>query len=199
MIHRNDRTPVLLASTNQHKIKEFKAIFQNFGVCIEGLPPLSIDPPEENGMTFQENADLKAEYYSRFVEHPVLADDSGLCVTALSGEPGIFSARFSGEQATDLSNNQTLLKRMEESSIRSREGKFVCSLSLAERGVVIHRTTGEISGVILEELKGEGGFGYDPLFFVPGSNKTFSEMTPWEKNSVSHRFEACRKMAPFLQ
>ena len=189
---------ITLATTNLNKVFELHKIFEPSGILLKGLET-RIPPPEENGKSFQENADIKALYYSRFLDHFVLADDSGLCVDALDGAPGIYSSRFASPDAKDADNIQKLLKSLAGVEWKQRRAHFVCALSLALGGKVIRRYSGKVDGLILEEEAGKGGFGYDPVFFYSRFGKTFAEMTREEKNSVSHRFRAARKMAAWVK
>lgn len=189
---------IILATTNLHKLEEFQNIFKTFGIHVEGIQKgLNIPSPQENGNSFLENSDIKAIYYSGFFEDLVLADDSGLCVDILNGAPGVFSSRFAGNNAGSNDNNLKLLKMMLKEN-KYRNAEFVCSLSLALKGKVIKRVMGEVKGVILKELKGEDGFGYDPLFYYEPLEKTFSEMNQTEKNKVSHRYHASKNISSFL-
>ena len=187
------------ATTNKGKLREFQAAAEKLGRGIEVrlVPELeSIDAPEETGATFAENAALKAIYYSGFAPGPVFADDSGLAVDALNGEPGVFSARFSGDGATDESNNDLLLERMK--GVVQRSAKFVCVIALAEKGKLIETFEGEVAGALLSSRRGSGGFGYDPLFYYAPLSKTLAELTEEEKLSVSHRGQALDRLFEWL-
>jgi XTP/dITP diphosphohydrolase len=193
--------PILIASSNLHKVKEFQEIFLQFDIRVTGLPktPVLVSPVE-NGTTFSENADIKSVYYSQhFKDQWILADDSGLCVDSLKGEPGVFSSRFSGRGANADQNNSKLLSLMAQyASASQRVAKFVCCLSLSRNGKVVKKTTGMVRGFILHSPSGEKGFGYDPLFYYSPVKKTFSEMNDQEKNKISHRFRAVRKLASYI-
>ena len=156
----------------------------------------SIPAPEENGATFEENARLKAAYYSRFAPGPLFADDSGLEVDALGGEPGVYSARYAGPNATDDANNRLLLERLGDK--QNRTARFVCVIALAEGGEVRQTFRGEVEGEILREARGPGGFGYDPLFYYPPFGCSFGEVDGPEKFDVSHRGKALRAMLRYL-
>src|SRR5262249_33654557 len=144
-------------------------------IDVEPLAGLkSIAAPEENGATFEENALIKAAYYSRFAPGPLFADDSGLEVDALNGEPGVWSARFAGPGATDAANNRLLLERLGDNP--HRKARFVCAIGLAEGGGVRATFRGVVEGEILREPRGPGGFGYDPLFFYPPFGCSFGEV-----------------------
>jgi len=161
----------------------------------------------EDGPTFKANARKKALHYSAFVDEPVLADDSGLCVDVLGGAPGIHSARFAGPYADDAANNRKLLaelRRVEHcgslaSASSSRAAHYVCVIALAERGRILTVVEGRADGIIIDAPRGTGGFGYDPFFFYPPLGKTFAELAPEEKFAVSHRGEAFRKLLAWLQ
>ncbi len=181
------------ATTNHGKLREFKKALQD----VEPLPNLSsIPPPDETGATFEENAVLKALYYSKFCDGYLFVDDSGLEVDALHGAPGVHSARFAGPNATDTANNQLLLDRMR--GITDRAARFVCVVALAESGQLIHTFRGEVEGRILEAPQGSGGFGYDPLFLYPPFQCTFGEAPLDRKMEISHRSQAIRQMRTYL-
>ncbi len=183
-------------STNPGKMREFALASRECtrtAYLVEPLPSLKqVDPPEENGFTFQENACLKAAYYSNFTKELVFTDDSGIKVNALEGEPGVRSARFAGPNATDAANNGLLLERLAGSVDRS--ARFVCVIALAQSGEILESFRGTVEGEILEDSRGENGFGYDPLFFYPPFGKSFAEIGAGEKFRVSHRGRALRKL-----
>ena len=188
---------IYCATGNPGKLREFQLAGELLAIDIEPLPGLkSISPPEENGATFEENARLKAAYYSTFAPGPLFADDSGLEVDALGGEPGVYSARYAGPDAADLANNRLLLERL--SGHRDRAARFVCVIALAERGTVRRTFRGEVEGEILDEPRGRGGFGYDPLFFYAPFNCTFGEVDGPAKFDVSHRGQALRALLEYL-
>jgi XTP/dITP diphosphohydrolase len=148
-----------------------------------------IRPAIECGTSFQENAEIKAKHYFAQIQLPVIADDSGLVVPALNGQPGIHSARYAGENATYKENNDLLLGRMALLSEKEREAYFVCVVVYFD-GKTLLSSEGRAQGRIIGQAKGEKGFGYDPLFFYPPAQKTFAELTEEEKNQVSHRARA---------
>ncbi len=191
---------VYACSTNPGKLREFALAVQQSGatdLTIEPLPNIKeISPPEETGATFEENAALKAIYYSRFTPALVFAEDSGLEVNALGNAPGIRSARFGGPGANDESNNALLLAKLR--SENDRQARFVCVIAVARSGNVLGIFRGEVEGEILHSARGEGGFGYDPLFFYPPLNRTLAEVTAETKFSVSHRGKALRAMMRWL-
>ena len=189
------RARLQIATTNQGKLRDFAVSAQALAghIAVEPLPGLEkISPPEENGSSFEENAIAKAIYYSEFTRELVLADDSGLEVEALDGAPGIHSARYAGPGATDTDNNQLLLSRL--SNLPSREARFVCVLAVAQNSRLLLTSRGAVEGTILTAPQGNGGFGYDPLFFYPPLSRSFAELTPEEKLSVSHRGTALRRL-----
>ena len=188
------------ATTNTGKLREFRLAVDSFGrgrLDIATLPGLGDIPPcEENGSTFEENAIAKALYYSTHAPGPLFADDSGLVVDALGGAPGVVSARFAGPDATDKDNNRLLLERM--TGTEHRTAHFVCVVALAEHEKLIGTFRGTVEGRLLEEPRGENGFGYDPLFFHPPFGCTLAEVSAERKMSVSHRGRALEAMLGFL-
>ena len=149
-----------------------------------------LSDPEETGDTFEENSEIKAKFALEKSGLPTIADDSGLYVFTLNGEPGVYSARYSGENANDKSNNELLLKKLEGKT--DRKAKFVSVVTLLFPDGRKVQAKGECYGEILEKPRGENGFGYDPLFYVPELKKTFAELSPKEKNKISHRAKALR-------
>jgi XTP/dITP diphosphohydrolase len=185
------------ASGNAGKLREFRLAGQLLNVDVEPLPGLkSIIAPEETGATFEENACLKAAYYSRFAPGLLFADDSGLAVDVLGGEPGVYSARYAGEHATDEDNNHLVLERLGNNP--DRTARFVCVIALAKDGEIVETFRGEVEGRMLHEARGPGGFGYDPLFFYPPFGCSFGEVDDEKKFSVSHRGNAVRAMLAYL-
>ncbi len=182
-------------SSNPGKLKEFALLSPALPVA--PLPGLaSIPPPEETGASFEENARLKAAYYSSFTRELVFADDSGLEVDALSGAPGVHSARYAGPHANDEENNALLLRQLSPHTRRS--ARFVCVLALARCGCVLQTFRGSVEGEILPAPRGSNGFGYDPLFFYPPSGCSFAELLPEQKFAVSHRGIALRSLVRYL-
>jgi XTP/dITP diphosphohydrolase len=178
------------ATTNPGKLREFEA---------DPIPGMKQIPPiEETGTTFEENATLKAEYYSRYVDNDayVFVDDSGLSVDALNGAPGVYSARFGGPGASDDDNNRRLIENL--SGIADRTARYVCVIALARAGKLVATFRGEVQGQIIDTPRGAGGFGYDPYFFYPPFQKTFAEVSQSEKQTVSHRGVALRRMREYL-
>jgi XTP/dITP diphosphohydrolase len=185
-------------SSNPGKLREFTAQLPiTSGFDIRPLPRLSeLLPPEEDGATYEENAALKAVYYSRYTDELVFADDSGLEVNALDGAPGIHSARFAGPQATSAQNNAMLLAKLND--VADRRARFVTAISLARAGRQLHTTVGAAEGEILVEPRGALGFGYDALFLFPPLGKTFAELEDGEKFAVSARGHAFRNLLDWI-
>ena len=189
--------PLLLAATgNEHKLKELQEMFRDYYT----LAPMSaagfFGPIDENASTFAGNAAIKAEAVCAATGLPAIADDSGLCVEALDGEPGVLSARYAGEHGDDEANNDLLLSRMEGKE--DRRARFMCALALKfpDRETII--AEGSCPGTILYKRQGTGGFGYDPLFLYEPMGKTYAEMNETEKNEISHRARAAREMAKIM-
>lgn len=184
---------IYICSSNPGKLREILLAASGTSFEITSFPGLKdIVPPEETGSTFAENASLKAIYYSHFTPETVLADDSGLEVHALGGEPGILSARYSGPNATDEDNNRLLLHNLRDTTARS--ARFVCVVALARAGEILASARGSVEGDILLARQGTNGFGYDSLFFYPPLGRSFAELTPDEKLWVSHRGKALRAL-----
>jgi XTP/dITP diphosphohydrolase len=193
-----DRT-LVIATRNGGKLSEFRNLLQPLGSTVLSLSDLLLNTePEESGSSFAENARLKAIEYSRFTQYPVLADDSGLEVTALGGAPGIHSARYAGEGASDSDRIQKLLAEIQKTG-GTREARFVCALALAQEGIVLKEATGDCAGIIIDDPRGTNGFGYDPIFLFPKLNKTFAELNEEEKNQHSHRAKAIASLLRQLQ
>ena len=183
-------------STNAGKLREF-SLAAGSGYQIDPLPGLPrIPAPEENGVTFEENASTKSAYYSNFASELVFADDSGLEVPSLDNAPGVYSARFAGPDATDLANNEMLLKKL--AGVNDRSARFVCVVALARSGQVLQTFRGWVEGTLLHAPRGLNGFGYDPLFFYPPMQRSFAELGADEKFAVSHRGKALRKMLSWI-
>jgi XTP/dITP diphosphohydrolase len=192
------------ATTSDGKLRDFRAAAHAHSIAIEPLPALGTMPaPEEDGATFKDNATLKAIYYSRFAPGElVMADDSGLEVDALNGEPGVRSARFAADAGlvdspdandnTDVWNNMVLLQRLAGVPEPQRTARYRCVLVLACDGEPLHATEGTVEGLILDAPRGTGGFGYDPLFYLPELGQTMAEISLETKLSLSHRGHALR-------
>ncbi len=183
---------LLFATGNENKVKEVKDIAgKNFDIyCLKDLNLTNLKV-EENGKTFIENAKIKAEFYSNFTDLPVVADDSGLEIDALNGEPGIYSARYLSDTLDYFDKCKIIIKKMSNiNNIKKRSARFICVFCLAQKGKTQFCKEGRVEGYISFELKGNKGFGYDPIFFYPPMNMTFAEMPLEEKNKISHRFKA---------
>lgn len=181
---------IIAATKNKNKLREFGEILKGFEIISQEDAGLDIDV-EETGSTFEENSMLKARAIYEACKIPAIADDSGLVVDALGGEPGVYSARYGGEGLDDRGRVELLLKNMEDVPQKERTARFVCAITLVDGDKVI-TARGECEGIIAYEPSGENGFGYDPVFFVEKYNKTLAEVTPEEKNAISHRGKALR-------
>jgi XTP/dITP diphosphohydrolase len=182
---------LVVASRNKKKIAEIMETMKEAGYSVISAAEAGADiEVNEDGTTFEQNSYKKAWEIMKLTGQTALADDSGLEVDALGGMPGVYSARFSGERATDESNNTKLLQMMKDIPAGQRGAKFVCTATVAFPDLSHFTVRGEISGEILFRPRGSGGFGYDPLFYVPEYNKTFAELEPGLKNSISHRARA---------
>jgi XTP/dITP diphosphohydrolase len=201
---------IFVATTSQGKLRDFSTAAEAHSLSIEPLPNLKqISAPEEDGATFADNATLKAVYYSRFAPGAlVLADDSGLEVDALDGAPGVRSARFAADfgltdspdanDNTDVWNNLILLQRLAGVPAAERTARYRCVLVAARDGVALYTADGAVEGMILEAPRGTGGFGYDPLFYLPQLNKTMAELDLETKHTLSHRGRAIAALLPML-
>lgn len=189
---------LIVATGNRGKLREIREILE--GTEVLGLHDLALDVEiVEDGDTFTANAQKKAETICKLMHLPVLADDSGLEVDALDGRPGVYSARFAGEHASDADNIAKLLRELDAVPQERRGARFVCVMCLAMPDGSLHTTRGEVKGEILRETHGENGFGYDPLFYVKEYNKTFAELSAEEKNAISHRGKALLRMKEVLE
>lgn len=189
----------IIATNNEKKLVELSRILNPLGIRALSAKEagVSLEEVEETGKTFEENARLKAQAALQKTGMPAVADDSGLMVDALNGEPGVYSARYGGEGATDTQKNEKLLKNMENVPQEKRTARFVsavCCLFPDGREIMVR---GECEGSIAYAPKGEGGFGYDPIFLV--GERSYAELTPEEKDAVSHRGRALRKLSEELQ
>ena len=187
---------IILANKNRGKLKEFQHLSKGMGFEFIGIPEELQEMPEETGKTFKENALIKARYVSEYFQMPALADDSGLEVDALNGDPGVFSARYSSS-GSDIDNCKKLLSNMQGIAKESRTARFKCCLLGFYQGETIV-AEGTLEGEIAEEFKGENGFGYDPIFFVPEYKLHLAEMEKDEKNKISHRFKAFKVITSIL-
>lgn len=190
---------LLAATSNKHKITEFQEMLSKKGLSVTIISPDTIrDFPEltENGITFEENACQKAIAASKYADMSAFADDSGLEVKALNGAPGVFSARYAGDDATDSDRIAKLLKELD--GVTDRSARFVCVIALAYRGDVVATFRGEVTGRIAEAPRGSEGFGYDPVFIPDGFEETFAELGPAVKDGISHRANAFAKTVEFI-
>jgi len=194
-------TRILAATANLAKAREIREILQDFGVMVSELLDFPALPDcIEDGKTFSENARKKAFFYHRLTGMPTLGDDSGLVVHALDGAPGVMSARYAGETATDADRIAKLLSEMENRGPVSPSADFVCAVSFVLDGQERIAVQGRCTGEIIQPPRGTGGFGYDPVFLVPHLGKTFAELTSAEKHAISHRGRALVKFrAEFIQ
>lgn len=202
MTKRNARAPVRLciASSNAGKLREYEALAAGHAVELALLEGFSSLPEfDESAPTFAENAAGKALHYSRFTAEMVIADDSGLAVPALGGAPGPKSARYSGAGATGAKNLEKVLAEMRGKRGDERRARFVCVLALARQGRVVAVVSDSVEGTLLEAQRGEGGFGYDPIFFYAPLGKTFAELPREVKNQHSHRGKAFRKLLAIVE
>ncbi len=185
---------VVLASKNPHKLVEISQITEKFGMELVLESQLGVDiDVEETGATFEENSFLKAEAVMKATGLPALADDSGICVDALGGEPGIYSARYGFDDSLDdFGRLQLLLKNTEQVPDGQRQAQFVCVITFVTPDGKVIQARGEVHGELLRAPAGEGGFGYDPIFYYPPFGKSLAQVSPAEKNSVSHRANALK-------
>ena len=192
---------LLVATNNPGKIKELNAALEDLPVDLFGLNSFeNIAEPEETGATFSENAILKADSYAHQTGFWALSDDSGLEVEALNGAPGVFSARYAGENATDGERIAKLLDELKETSEDSRRARFVCAMAMAdETGKIKHLAEGVCNGRIALAPRGKNGFGYDPIFIPDGFEQTFGELSSTVKHEISHRAQAIKKIIRFLR
>ncbi|MDQ0215422.1 XTP/dITP diphosphohydrolase [Oikeobacillus pervagus] len=186
---------VIIATKNQGKAKEFIQMFEPFSVQVKTL----LDFPEfpdiaETGETFEENAQLKAKAVAESMQSVAIADDSGLIVDALDGRPGVYSARYAGLDKNDEANIDKVLKELQGIPFENRTARFYCALAIAMPNGKVNTVSGACEGYILSERRGESGFGYDPIFYVRHFGKTFAELSPSEKNSISHRGQALKEL-----
>jgi len=191
---------LLLATTNQGKIREMQAFLAELPILISSIQNLNVGSSfQETGKTFKENARGKSLFYSRKWEGITLAEDSGLEIDHLKGAPGVISARFSGPKATDETNIEKILDLMQEVEQEHRKARFVSCMVVSRKAIVIKTIMGYVEGYITFQKKGTNGFGYDPIFYFPSLQKTFAELRPEEKNLVSHRGQALKKLKSFLE
>ncbi|WPL44434.1 XTP/dITP diphosphatase [Priestia megaterium] len=190
---------IIIATKNAGKVKDFETLFSPKGFKVKSLLDFpGIEDVEETGVTFAENATLKAEAISSALNKPVIADDSGLAIDALNGEPGVYSARYAGENKDDNANIEKVLQKLNDVPFEKRTARFHCALAIAVPGKRTEIVEGTCEGHILEEKRGENGFGYDPIFFVEKWRCSMAELTKGQKNQISHRANALKKLAPLI-
>lgn len=191
---------ILIATRNKGKIKEFKALFNKYKIKVYSLHDLreAIPEVEETGDTFKENARLKAEEIAQLLNRPVIADDSGLVIDALDGRPGVYSARYAHDQATDNENNKKVLTELKHIEMSDRTARFVAVLAFAIPNKETVFTEGVCEGKIITSPKGTNGFGYDPIFVPDGYDMTLAELTNDEKNKISHRSHALKALEDII-
>ncbi len=191
---------LLLATTNEHKLAEFRTILRDLPFTVLSLRDVQIDMDvEETGTTFAENAILKAQAYAQAAQMLALADDSGLEIDALGGAPGIYSARFAGRETPYPARFKLIFERLRAVPPAERTARFRCAIALAEPSGYVRVVEGTIEGIITDSARGENGFGYDPIFLVPELGLTTAELSPAEKNRISHRGRAAEAARQLLE
>lgn len=189
---------VVIATKNKGKAKDFEALFTPLGYEVVTMFDVAPDMEiEETGTTFEENAILKAEALAEALQMLVIADDSGLAIDALNGEPGVYSARYAGDH-DDEANIVKVLEKLQDVPEEQRTARFCCALAVAGPQLETYTVFGTCEGVILEDKRGTNGFGYDPIFYVPQLQRAMAELSPEEKGAISHRGNAIRKLADVL-
>lgn len=196
----NDFTKLVIATENQGKIKEIKELIKDFAIEILSLKDIGFQGTiVEDGDTFEENALKKARTIAQDCGKMTLADDSGLCIDALGGRPGVLSARYGGENRSDFDKCLLILEEMKDVPAGERSARFICALALVHPDGTERVFIGKCEGLITFQLAGSKGFGYDPIFFYPESGVTFAEMALQEKNRASHRGKALEQFADYLK
>ncbi len=191
---------LVVATHNRGKLREYETLLTELPVQCVHLPDIGIaDEPQEGPVGFAENAALKALFYAERSGHLTLADDSGLEVDALGGDPGVRSARYSGAGRTDKERYQLLLARLADISPEARTARFRCAIAVAEPGKLLFTVEGSCEGIIATHPRGEHGFGYDPVFYVPEQGCTMAQLPPELKNRISHRARAAQAALPLLR
>jgi XTP/dITP diphosphohydrolase len=191
---------LLLASQNPGKLAEMRKLVAGLPFRVLGPREVGItEAPEETGRTFLENAILKARYYAGRSGLLTVADDSGIAVDALDGQPGLYSSRFGGEDASDADRNRLLLEKLRGVAHENRGARFTSAVAVVREGRVLFEAQESVEGFIAEQTRGPNGFGYDPLFFYPPFGRTFGETAPAEKDRVSHRGKAFARLRRFLE
>lgn len=191
---------LVVATQNKKKLEEIKEILKKMDLKVISLADFSETPRIiENGKTFQENAVKKAVKVAQFTKQLTMGEDSGLCVDALGGKPGVYSARFSGKDKSDEKNNLKLLKVLEGLPLSKRKAHYSCAVALADKNGLIGVVEGRCRGLIGFEQKGKFGFGYDPLFVIPKYSKTFAQLGAVKKHKMSHRYHALKKAKKIIE
>lgn len=191
---------IVVATHNKGKLREFKAALEPLGIeAVSIADVVTVPEPEETGTTFLENAQIKAQYYMKASQLPCLADDSGLAVDALDGAPGVYSARYAGEACDDEANNAKLIQALQAVPFEKRTARYVCELVLAYPDGREITATGYCEGLIQDRPEGEGGFGYDPYFYVPQFQQTMAQISLTQKNAISHRGLALQSLLSKLK
>ncbi|WP_054739020.1 XTP/dITP diphosphatase [Cellulosilyticum ruminicola] len=186
---------IIVATQNQGKVKEIKAVLGDLPVEVYTMGEVGLDMEiEENGTTFEANAIIKAEALKQHTDAIVIADDSGLEIDYLNKEPGVYSARYLGKDTPYTEKNQIILDRLKDVKREERTARFVCAIAMAMKGKETQTAVETIEGYIGYKAQGTNGFGYDPIFFVPGLERSTAELTMEEKNKISHRAKALRTM-----
>lgn len=192
---------LVLATTNPGKMREFDRLLAGAGLPLRvvGLDAVGVEAPPETGVTFAENAILKARHAAARSGLPALADDSGLVVDGLGGAPGVYSARYAGEGAGDEANRRRLIAALAAVPEAGRSGRFVCAIAVAQPDGAVAVVEGVCEGRVIDTPRGTNGFGYDPLFYLPGRGATLAELSPDEKGAISHRARAFALAVPLLR
>ncbi|MBE7049187.1 MAG: XTP/dITP diphosphatase [Ruminococcaceae bacterium] len=188
---------IVVATNNKGKLSEIKKILSSHNVLSQSDVGADIEV-DETGVTYEENAFLKAEAIRAYTDKIIIADDSGLEVDVLDGAPGLYSARYAGEGTTPMQGIEKLLFNLKDYKPEEKTARFVSCIALLMPNGEKHTFRGECEGLIIDELRGENGFGFDPVFYVEDFKRTFSEISDEEKNSISHRFKALEKLRDFL-
>lgn len=195
MVNESHPKAIVIATQNEKKRKEIIEILKNVpGILLRGVEDFPFSPAvEEDGNSFRENAIKKATILAKSCNALAMADDSGLEIDALNGRPGIYSSRYAGPNATDEKNIEKVLSELRGVPKEKRTARFLCSIALASPHQLLFVAEGRCEGLITEQPRGKGGFGYDPIFYVPDYNQTFAELNPQIKNSISHRGMALKQ------
>jgi XTP/dITP diphosphohydrolase len=192
--------PLLLATSNLHKLEEYRAIFSDLPLRLLSLSEIQLDiDVEESGSTFAENAKLKACTYAQISRMLTLADDSGLEIDALGGAPGVYSARYLGRETSYEERFRVILEQLKGLPLDQRSARFRCVIAIAEPSGEVRMVEGVVEGVIADRPRGTRGFGYDPIFYLPELGKTFAELEPVVKNRISHRARAAQAARKLLE